>query len=208
VILGAGKFSWADTRLTTACLGILAVSLFAQGLIFILSKTFYAAHNTKIPAIISGVTVIFNIILSLTLVWLIQYSAGFSLFIQTAFRLENLANLGVIGLALSFAITAILESSLLIYLLYKKFPKLKISQISESLNKIIIASTATAVVTFLARQVFGSIFPLQTFWEVFLQLIISGGAGALTYVGVAYYLKSSELKIITDSFLKKFIYGK
>ena len=54
VVLGSGKFGWADTKLTTACLGILALNLIAQAFILFLSKTFYAAHNTKIPAIISG----------------------------------------------------------------------------------------------------------------------------------------------------------
>jgi len=207
VVLGAGKFSWLDTRLTTACLGILAFSLFAQGLIFILSKTFYAAHNTKIPAIVSGATVAFNIILSLTLVWLINYSESFSLFIRTTFRLENVANLGVIGLAISFSVTAILECFLLIYLLYKKFPKLKVNEISDSLYKIIIASTVMAVFTFFARQALVqlNIIQLKTFWEVFLQLALSGAVGAVTYGVATYFLKSSELQAIFDSFLRKFV---
>lgn len=207
VILGAGKFSWLDTRLTTACLGILAFSLFAQGLIFILSKTFYAAHNTKIPAIVSGATVAFNICLSLGLVWLINNSEKFSIFIQTTFRLENVANLGVIGLAISFSITAILECFLLIYLLYKKFPNLKINEISDSLYKIIIASTVMAFFTFFTRQalVQWGVIDLTTFWEVFLQLALSGIVGVVIYAAMTFLLKSDELRIIFDSFLGKFI---
>ena len=87
VILGVGKFGWADTKLTTACLGILAFNLIAQAFILFLSKTFYAAHNTKIPAIISGATVVFNIALSLLLVWLIKFSPGFNFFLQNFLRL-------------------------------------------------------------------------------------------------------------------------
>ena len=210
VVLGAGKFTWLDTRLTTACLGILAFSLFAQGLIFILSKTFYAAHNTKIPAIVSGATVAFNIALSLTLVWFINHSESFSLLIQTIFRLENVANLGVVGLAISFSVTAILECFVLIYLLYKKFPKLKIDEISDSLYKIIIASTIMAVFTFFARQALVqlNVIQLKTFWEVFLQLALSGAVGAVTYGIATYFLKSSELQAISSSLLKKFIYLK
>ena len=209
VVLGAGKFTWADTRLTTACLGILALSLFAQGLIFILSKTFYAAHNTKIPAIVSGLTVAFNIALSLALVWLIKSSASFSIFIQTIFKLENLGNLGIIGLALSFSITAILECFLLLYLLYKKFPNLKVKEISDSLFKIIIASTVMAFFTFLTRQMLvqWGLIELETFWAVFLQLVLSGTVGAVTYGLMTYFLKSQELKIIYNSFLKKFFYS-
>ena len=208
VILGAGKFGWLDTRLTTACLGILAVSLFAQGLIFILSKTFYAAHNTVIPAVISGATVVFNIILSLIFVQLIKFSAGFSLFIQMFFRLEGVESVSIIGLALAFSITAVLECFLLIYMLYKKFPKLRVKEISDSIYKILIASCIMAVFAFLARQalVQFNLISLQTFWGVFLQLIITGIVGAATYIASAYFLKSPELQIIKESFFKKFIY--
>jgi putative peptidoglycan lipid II flippase len=208
VILGAGRFTWLDTRLTIACLGILAASLFAQGLIFILSKTFYAAHNTRIPAVVSAGTVAFNIILSLLLVWLINTSDKFSLFVQSVFRLENVANIGVVGLAASFSVTAILEAVLLVYLLYKKFPNLKIDEITDSLYKIIIASAVMAVATFFARQllVYLGLIQLETFWEVFLQLAFSGGVGVITYIVVSYLLKSSEMKLIFDSFLRRFIY--
>ena len=206
VILGAGKFGWVDTRLTTACLGILAFSLFAQGLIFILSKTFYASHNTKIPAIVSGLTVAFNIIFSLVLVQLINFSTGFSLFIQMFFRLEGVKNLGVVGLALAYSTSVILQVFLLLYLLYKKFPKLKIKEISDSLYKILIASLIMVAFTYLARQILVqfNLISLQTFWEVFLQLVLSGIIGVATYVVAAYFLKSPEIKIIADSFLSKF----
>lgn len=206
VVLGAGKFTWLDTRLTTACLGILALSLFAQGLIFILSKTFYAAHNTKIPAIVSGATVAFNIALSLLLVWLIKTSSDFSLFVQTTFRLENVANLGVVGLAISFSVTAILECFLLLYLLYKKFPKLKTKGIQDSLYKIIEATFVTGILVFALRQFLGSTLVLETFWAVFLQLALCGASGVIIYAAAAFLLRSEELKIIYDSFLKKFLY--
>ena len=206
VILGAGKFGWVDTKLTIACLGIFSASLFAQGLIFILSKTFYASHNTKIPAIISGLTVAFNIIFSLILVWLINFSVGFSLFIQMFFRLEGVKNLDVVCLALSYSVSVILQVSLLLYMLYKKFPNLKVKEISDSLQKIIIASVIMALSTFLIRQLLGSSVSLQTFWGIFFQLVLSGIAGIAIYTAATFYLKSQELKTISDSFLKKFLY--
>lgn len=208
VILGVGRFDWVDTRLTTACLGILAFSLFAQGLIFILSKTFYAAHNTKIPALVSGATVAFNIVLSLFLVWLINFSSSFSIFLQNIFKLEGVQNLGIVGLALAFSITAILECFLLIYLLYKKFPNLKVKEISDSLFKILIASAIMVAFTFLARQILVeyNIIRLNTFWAVFLQLILSGIVGVSAYTISVWKLKSPEVKTIADSFLRKFLY--
>jgi len=206
VVLGAGKFSWADTKLTTACLGILAFNLIAQALILFLSKTFYAAHNTKIPAVISGLTVAFNITLSLLLVWLVRFSTGFNFFIQSLLRLGGVANIGVIALALAYTTTAILECSLLLYMFHKKFPKLAKQEIFDSLYKILIASLVMVVITFTVRDLLGHIVSLQTFWGIFFQLVISGTIGVVTYAISAHLLKSSESKVIIDSFLKKFLY--
>lgn len=206
VVLGVGKFGWADTKLTTACLGILALNLIAQALILFLSKTFYAAHNTKIPAIISGATVAFNIALSLLLVWLVRFSPGFNFFLQNSLRLGGVANIGVIALSLAYTITAVLECSLLLYMFYKKFPKLKSREIFDSLYKILIASLIMFVLTFIIRQLLGSVISLQTFWGVFFQLVASGLAGVLIYALITHFLKSPENKTIMDSFLKKFLY--
>jgi len=206
VVLGAGKFNWADTKLTTACLGILAFNLIAQALILFLSKTFYAAHNTKIPAIISGATVFFNIILSLFLVRLVGFSPGFNIFLQNLLRLGGVKNIGVIALSLAYAITAVLEGSLLLYMFYKKFPKLHVKEIYDSLNKILLASLIMVILTFATRQILGSVVSLQTFWGIFFQLVVSGSVGVITYAVSTHLLKSPESKTIVDSFLKKFLY--
>jgi putative peptidoglycan lipid II flippase len=218
VVLGVGKFSWSDTKLTAACLGILAFNLVAQALILFLSKTFYAAHNTKIPAIISGATVAFNIVLSLLLVWLIKVSPGFYLFLQNFLRLGGAVNVGVIGLALAYTITAILESSLLMFMFYKKFlarrslgkggskPISHTEEIKYSLYKIVIASAIMIILTLIVRQILGSIVSLQTFWGIFFQLVVSGCVGVATFALATHFLKSPENKLIVDSFLKKFLY--
>jgi len=206
VVLGVGKFGWLDTKLTTACLGILALNLIAQALILFLSKTFYAAHNTKIPAVISGLTVAFNIILSLLLVWLVGFSAEFNIFLQSFLRLGGVANIGVIALALAYTITAVLECSLLLYMFYKKFPNLKTEEIYSSLYKILFASFVMVILTFATRHFLGSVISLQTFWGVFLQLIVPGTVGIITYAVVTHLLKSPENKIIIDSLTKKFLY--
>jgi putative peptidoglycan lipid II flippase len=205
VVLGAGKFNWVDTELTTACLGILAINLIAQAIILFLSKTFYAAHNTKIPAIISGVTVAANISLSLFLVWLIGTLPSFHLFLTDFLRLEDVKDIRVIGLVLAYSITGLLQCILLLYMFYKKFPKLKSKDIYISLQKVFVASIVMFFITFAVRQFLGSIISLQTFWGIFFQLVVSGTVGVLTYAVITYLLKSPENKAIMDSFLKKFL---
>ena len=112
----------------------------------------------------------------------------------------------MIALSLAYTITAVLEGSLLLYMFCKKFPKLKIKEIYDSLYKILIASLIMVVLTFAVRQALGSIVSLQTFWGIFFQLIVSGFVGVAVYAVATYFLKSPENKILIDSFLKKFLY--
>lgn len=204
VVLGTGKFDWIDTRLTAACLGIFSIGLCAQGLIFILSKTFYASHNTKIPALTSVVTVILNILLSLILVRLLNFSGAFFNFVQYLLRLEGIKNISIIGLSIAFSATVIIQALLLLFFLYRKFKIFKIQNISIPFYKILISSLAMSIVTFLVRDLLVNyhFIKLQTFLEVFLQLILSGLAGIIVYILISYLLKSHELKKIKELFFE------
>ncbi len=204
VVWGSGQFGWNDTRLSAACLGIFAIGLFGQGLIFLLSKTFYAVHNTKIPAWISFGTVVFNIAMSVLLLWLLSFGNAFSTFFQWALRLQNIPNISVVGLALAFTITAICESSLLLYCVYKKLKIFRLKAVLPSLAKIVISGIIMMTIILLVRDglVNYNIVNLQTTLGVFLQLLIAGGLGAVGYIVVSFVLKSEELIKIKKMFFK------
>lgn len=204
VILGWGRFDWIDTRLTAACLGVFSFGLFAQGLIFVLSKTFYAAHNTKIPALVSVFVVVLNIFLSLLFVWLLGFEGPILNFTQYVLRLEDIDNIQVVGLPLAFMTMAITQASLLLFFLHKKLRTFTIGDVAGSLSKIFSASLVMAAVTLLVRQglVIFKFVELQTFLGVFLQLAISALAGVACYIIVSHLLKSQELNKIKESFFK------
>jgi hypothetical protein len=135
--------------------------------------------------------------------------------LQSILRLGGVANIGVIALAIAYTITAVVEVSLLLYMFFKTFfirrslgeggldhPK----EILDSLYKVLIASFVMFVLTFITRQILGSIISLQSFWGIFFQLIVSGSVGVVTYAFVTHKLGSPESKIIVDSFLRKFLY--
>ncbi len=202
VILGTGRFGWTDTRLTAACLGLFAVGLCGQGLVFLLSKTFYALHNTKIPAIISAFTVACNIGLSLLLVWLLGFSAGFSQFVSMALRLEDIENITVVALPMAFAATMLLEALLLLVFLYKQYGTFSVRYEVLAFGKMLLAGAVLVVATFVIRNfmVQYELIHLQTFLEVFLQLCLSAAAGLAAYVATSFLLKSQELQRIIASF--------
>jgi putative peptidoglycan lipid II flippase len=203
IVWGSGKFTWTDTRLAAACLGIFSLGLLFQGLIFLFSKTFYAVHNTKIPAWISAGTVAFNIAMSFVFLWLLSFANPFSYFLHAILKLQTIQNISVTGLALAFTITAICESSLLLFFVHKKLHIFNLRDTLTSLYKILAAGVAMAVVLLVVRDglVRLNIINLQKALGVFFQLAIAGFLGAVAYVAVSFWLKSQELKKIKSLFL-------
>ena len=65
-----------------------------------------------------------------------------------------------------------------------------------------VSSIVMLVFVMLIRQslVVYNLIQLQTFFGVFLQLVVSGVVGVFFYVITAYLLKSEELKLIKESF--------
>lgn len=205
VILGTGRFTWMDTRLTAACLGIFSLGLFAQGLIFLLSKTFYAAHNTKIPALISVGTVMFNIVISMVFIRLLGSDNGVSDFLRGMLKLQTIQNISVVGLSLAFTITAICEALFLLFFAHKKLGVFTMRNVALSLYKILISGSVMSVVIILVRDglVKYNMVNLQTFLGVLTQLVLAGFAGLVFYITVAFFLKSPEIHMIKGSFFNK-----
>jgi putative peptidoglycan lipid II flippase len=62
VLLGTGKFNWDNTILTFEVLSLMAASLFAQALLPLFTRAFYALQNTKTPLYIAIVSEAVNIL--------------------------------------------------------------------------------------------------------------------------------------------------
>lgn len=103
---GADKFDWPATVLTGHILAFLSVSIFAQALIVLFYRAFYALHDSVIPLVISAVSTLALIILGYYLV-IIQ-------------------GMGIESIALTFTLANILQLIILIVVLDRKiagFPK-------------------------------------------------------------------------------------
>ncbi|PIP29231.1 hypothetical protein COX28_00155, partial [Candidatus Kuenenbacteria bacterium CG23_combo_of_CG06-09_8_20_14_all_39_39] len=123
LVLGAGEFDWTDTVMTAQTLGFFGISLFAQGLIPILARAFYAFQNTLIPVTISLMAVIMNILASIILA----------------------PKMGVAGLALAFSITGAIQVILLFVTLHHKIGNVDEKKILFSLIKIVTATIGATI---------------------------------------------------------------
>ena len=180
VILGSGNFSWENTILTINTLAMFTISLFAQALIPLLIRSFYAIHNALTPFLIGLFSAVANLVLSIYL------SRPFD-FLDYHFEL------GVAGLALAFSLSSILNLILLWLALRLKTSNLDEKNISWSVLKIVIATLAMAAVVQFMKFGIEPYFGTQTFIGIFLQGLISGLVGIGIFIVVSLALKSQEM---------------
>ena len=171
VILGTGQFDWQDTMLTIDTLGFFSLSLFAQALLPLLVRVFYARHDAKTPFIIGLLSAAANIFLSL---WL----SG---------------RLGVAGLALAFSLANIMNLILLWLWLNFEIGSLDEYKIFISTVKFSLAALAAGLAVQAVKLLVGVKLDLDRFWEIAVQGLAAGLVGMLVYLLVCYVLKSEEL---------------
>lgn len=176
VLFGAANVSWDVTIATAQTLGFFALSFFAQSLIPILARSFYALKDTVTPVRISIVAVVIDIIGSIVL--------GFKM--------------GVTGIALSYTIANILNVSWLMIALHRRVGQLDELRITIAALKImgltiLMAVTVQGVKTFLVNS---GIVDLQYFIGVLTQGIICGIVGVVSFFIFAALFKLDEAGII------------
>lgn len=169
--LGAGAFDWNDTLRTAGVMGIFTASMMFQALVPLFARAFYALQDTWTPLIAGLVSEGFNLTLALLL--------------RPSF--------GIAGLAISFSSAAALNLLLLWLLLYFRKGSFGRGELLVSIGKTSAASLALLGFGWLARQAFGTLFPLRTFWAVLIQAVGTIAVGGTAFVIVAALLKSPEL---------------
>lgn len=181
VVLGTGEFTWRDTVLTIDALGFFALSLFAQATIPLLTRVFYARHNSKTPFYIGLVVVVVNVFLSLFF--------G--------------KRMGVAGLALAFSLSSILNFMILWMWLYFEVGDLDQKNIIKAVLKFSIAGLATGFSVQFGKSIIWHIVDMTKFWGVFLQGFLAGVFGLAVYFLLCYLMKSQEMLEFIDVIKRK-----
>ncbi len=181
LILGSGKFNWDNTILTFQTLGLLAVSLFAQSLLPLLTRAFYALQNTKTPLYIGIVSEIINLFLVVILI----------------------KNFGVFGLAIAFSISSIVNMVLLMIFLKKQISNVGGREIMRATSQIVSASLVGGAAAQFGKWLVGTQGELDTFIAVFVQFMVASALGAAAFSLVAYYLHIPEFFQFTNSLTRK-----
>lgn len=203
VILGSGSFSWDNTRLVAAALAIFSISILAQGMITLLSRSYYATGNTKRPLIVNFSCSVLIIILSYIFIHLFQNVLVFRYFIESLLKVNDIPGTEVLMLPLAYSFGTILNF-ILHWIFVKKDFMPDESFITKTFFQSFAASFFLGFVAYLSLNIFSPIFGTTTFWGVFLQGFISGIFGIIAAIVVLCLLKSEELKDLMQTFTTKF----
>jgi putative peptidoglycan lipid II flippase len=175
VILGAGDFDWEDTILTFEVLKFLSISLFAQSLIPLFARAFFALQNTKTPLYIALVSEAVHIVLIPIL----------------------LPEYAVLGLAIAFSVSSILNLVLLYAALRTKISFWDDRAFLFPVLKIFIAALIAGAIAQASKSVFAlTTNELDTFVEVFLQLILGLAIGGTSFVVLCHWFRIDELQMV------------
>ncbi len=167
-----GRFTAADTAATASALVCYSIGLVGYSAVKLAVPTFYALHDSRTPVIVSGVTVLINVILNVTFV---RY-------------------LGFRGLALGTALAALVNAGLLLVLLRRRLKSLDGKRVAVALVKIVTASAVMALASWWIAQWSSNTFPGPGAMRGLIRVGLSIGGGCLVLAAAARLLSIAEFQ--------------
>lgn len=174
VIFGFGQFDWEDTVLIAQSLGLFSLSLAAQSLSPVMTRSFYALQDTRTPVVIGSLSALTTVGLSLAL------SPG----------------LGVLGLALAFTIANLLNAAALFLVLRRRVGELDDARLLRAVGTFLLASLGMAAIVWLMLRFLVVGVDQTTRVGIFLQAAIAGVAGLIAYLGFVWFLAPAEVGVV------------
>ncbi len=173
-----GAFGKEQTYLTSTALLWYSFGMLGYGLQEILNKAFYAEQNGKTPMRVSALGIALNIALS--------------------FIFVRILDTGIKGLPLAASIASCFMALMLAVILSKRY---KVFDKSFMLNflKLLLSGAVMVLVVLLLSGVNFS----DTFTGKFLALLVPSAIGFALYLGMAFLLKTSEVKMIINILKKR-----
>lgn len=203
VILGSGAFDWSATRLTAALLAIFIVSLTAQATVFLLSRAYYAAGNTKKPLYFALVSVFVSVTSSITFLYLFKNYETVRFFVESLLRVSDVPGTSVLMLALGYSLGAFVQAGLSLLVFYSEF-NAPLQPLMRTMARALSASIIGGFVAYFALTVMGTFVDIDTFKGIFTQGLVGGVCGLSVTALVLFALKSPELLEIKDAVMRKF----
>ncbi|MCR4310986.1 MAG: murein biosynthesis integral membrane protein MurJ [Candidatus Taylorbacteria bacterium] len=202
-ILGAGHFSWSDTRLTAACLAIFLLSVVPQSLLLLFIRGYYALGKTYKPLLINVVSAVCIVVLGYVFIQWYNSSIYFRYFLESLFKVENVSGSIILVLPLAYTIGTTINA-LWHFVAFQYEFKTFSHLIGRTFFASFSASVIAGYVAHLFLSVFDDVFNINTFSGIFLQGLCSGVLGIVAGVIILLLLKNQEIKDVWRTLHEKF----
>jgi putative peptidoglycan lipid II flippase len=206
VLLGAGQFSWNDTRLVAASLALFSISITAQCMILLLVRGYYAIGNTKTPLKINALSVLITASSAVVLLLSHRFFPLFQDFIESLLRIDGTTGSNIVLLPLAFSIGQVANASLLWVRFHKRLKGHEVENrgLTKTFFHTVSASILGAAVAYGVLVVLGDRIDQGYFWGILLQGVIAGFAGIVVYVGILMLLKNEDVYLFFKTLRSKF----
>ena len=174
VILGTGNFNAHDVSLTLKTLAYFSISLFAEALILLFLRGFFAWEDAWRPFLIG----FFATLVRISAAWFLSRS------------------MGVPGLALGFSLGGIFYMIMLFVLLRRKIGFIDGKRMFISGTKMVLASLLAGLAAYIILQIL-------MISNILIQGLLAGIVGIFIYLFFTWLFKLSELKFFLNSLFKK-----
>ena len=201
-ILGAGKFDWADTRLTAATLALFAFSTIGQSLVVLFVRAFYAEGKTSRPLFINIISASVIVLSGIGLYKAFNDIEVFRFFLEDLLKVGGQTGTSVLVLALAFSIGTLVSTILHWWTYERTYPGFT-RPVLETLYHSFAASVIMGYVAFLSLRLFAFIFPLTKVWGLFLQGLCAAVTGLIILVCILKILRNKELEDVIKTLHKK-----
>ncbi|KKR48101.1 MAG: putative peptidoglycan lipid II flippase MurJ [Candidatus Roizmanbacteria bacterium GW2011_GWB1_40_7] len=172
--LGGEQFDWPDTVLTARSLAAFGVSLFAQAIIVLLIRAFFALKDSKTPVVISVISVLLNSILSIVFIQVLK--------------------MPIWGLGISASIATLLHALALLILLDRKVGYFDRAHLIIPFIKISVTTLIMAVPLYVLMKLFDQlVFDTTRTIELVLLTITVSSIGLATYLFFAWFFNIEEV---------------
>jgi len=163
LIYGTAQFDWDATVLTSTTLAFFSISIFAQALVYLVSRGFYALHDTKTPLIIGALTTGLMIAIGASFIFIYHY--------------------GIESIAIAYSIGSIINILILFIFLDRKTGGFKKIPLAISLTKITLATIFTGFALYIPIKLLDQLVfdTTKTINLIFL-------TGISSFAGLSLYL--------------------
>ena len=173
---GSGRFDWEATLITGYTLALLSLSISVQAAMLLVSRAFYALHDTKTPFIMTIISVVVNIIFSIYFVMVLS--------------------LPIYYLALSFSIGNTLGFLLMLIALDRKITLPKMDMVISA-SKIVISAFITGIALYIPIKLLDQlVFDTTRTINLFILTSIASAIGFGAYLFFTWLLDISEFNYI------------